>query len=313
MRSPILFLVFNRPITTDKVFSRIRLAKPPKLYIACDGPRENNTQDAIKVDEVRFICSKVDWHCEVKTLYRDYNLGCGLGVSSAINWFFKYEEEGIILEDDCLPSQSFFKFCDEMLELHRHNKNISLIAGYNKLQKWNDKKLDYFYSFLGGIWGWATWKRAWIHYDFEMSSLDKFVSNNGFVNQMGFDLGMRRQKQLIEAKHAIKNKSLDTWDYQWAFSRHAQNGLSCIPSQSLIRNIGFNDDATHTKQRIDIVVENNLNFPLRDNINISPDLEFDALLLPSHSLMKKFILFLKSFMKLAFYRFLNNRNQNFYK
>ena len=107
MRSPVLFLVFNRPVPTKQVFDRIKIVKPPRLYIACDGPRDRNHLDLSYVEQVRMICSEVDWPCDVKHLYRDTNLGCGLAVSTAIDWFFSYEEEGIILEDDCLPSDSF--------------------------------------------------------------------------------------------------------------------------------------------------------------------------------------------------------------
>ena len=287
MNSSILFLVFNRPRPTQRVFNQIKRAKPPKLYIACDGPRDGNQVDPINVENVKYICSQVDWPCDVKTLYRDNNLGCGLAVSSAIDWFFSYEEEGIILEDDCLPSNSYFRFCDEMLNLHRSNENIFLVGGYNKMQRWNNHKLDYFYSYFGGIWGWATWKRAWRFYDFKMSGLESFIESNSFVDHFGRKLGLMRQKQLVKAKTLIEAGKLDTWDYQWGFARNANRGLSCMPSVSLIQNIGFESDATHTSSVSDAVFQEELEFPLRNNFNIVVDSEFDYHLLKSQSLASR--------------------------
>ena len=178
MNTSVLFLVFNRPRPTQEVFSKIKVARPPKLYIACDGPREGIQSDVVNVRKVKDICSQVDWPCDVLTLYRDKNLGCGLAVSSAIDWFFSHEEDGIILEDDCLPSDSFFNYCEQMLDLHRDDENIFLISGYNKLQRYKNNECDCFYSWFGGIWGWATWKRAWNHYDFHMSGLDSLIQSN---------------------------------------------------------------------------------------------------------------------------------------
>jgi len=284
MQSPVLFLVFNRPIHTERVFSRIREAQPLRLYVACDGARPENHHDNLKIAEVKSIVSRVDWNCDLRTLYRDTNLGCGLAVSSAIDWFFEYEEEGIILEDDCLPSNSFFLFCDEMLNLYRNEERIALVAGYNKAQEWKSDKYDYFYSQLGAIWGWATWRRAWCYYDFQMNSLENLVSSNWFVDNLGLEVGLRRQRQLLNAKALVASQRLDTWDYQWACARHVQNGMSCMPARSLITNIGFDNEATHTKQaKQDSIVAQELSFPLRVNPAIIPDTSFDELLLPDRS------------------------------
>jgi len=279
MISAVLFLVFNRPVPTQIVFSRIKRAKPPRLYISCDGPRQNNYLDHEKIEEVKDICKAIDWPCEVKTFYRICNYGAKIAVSSALTWFFANEEEGIILEDDCLPSDSFFRFCDEMLELHRDNERIYLISGYNKQQIWKNNDYDYFYSHLGGIWGWASWKRAWSKYDAEMSNLEYMIETNMFINLMGNRLGLMRQEQLIEAKKLISMGKIDAWDYQWGYTRHANQALSCVPSRSLIRNIGFGSDATHTTGEPDKVMQQELVFPLRLNLNINPDLKYDILFL----------------------------------
>ena len=128
--TPVLFLIFNRPDTTKQVFSAIQKARPPRLYVAADGPRSENPSEATSCELVRSIALNVDWECEVKTLFRDQNLGCRLAVSQAICWFFANEPEGIILEDDCLPSQSFFWFCHELLEEFRYDKQVVAICGF---------------------------------------------------------------------------------------------------------------------------------------------------------------------------------------
>lgn len=297
MHSPILFLVFNRPTPTQKVFNRIRSAQPKKLYISCDGAREGNATDQVNVDTVKNICSQIDWPCNVKRLYRDKNLGCGLAVSSAIDWFFSFEDEGIILEDDCLPSNSFFEFCDQMLEQHRFNENIFIVSGYNAMQRWKYKHHDYFYSYFGGIWGWATWRRAWKFYDFHMHGLEDLIASNFFIDNFGHELGSKRVKQLVKAKAMLESGELDTWDYQWGFSRNSRLGLSCVPSISLIRNIGFGDNATHTKSSCSNIIEEELQFPIRVNYNIRPDPEYDYHLLQGQPLLKRVFTKIKKFFK----------------
>ncbi len=169
MRSPVLFLVFNRPDSTRKVFDAIRSARPPKLYITADGPRPDRPAEAKLCSEVRAIASAVDWPCEVKTLFRESNLGCKAGVSSGITWFFSHEDEGIILEDDVLPVPTFFNFCDEMLERYRDDARVSMISGCNLISNHFSPKQSYFFSRYNLIWGWATWRRAWQHYDVAMT------------------------------------------------------------------------------------------------------------------------------------------------
>lgn len=285
MKSPILFLVFNRPSVTERVFEEIRNARPSLLYIACDGPRPHKNGEAKLVENVQEICSKVDWPCTVRTLYRDSNLGSMLAVSSAISWFFDHEECGIILEDDCLPSQSFFQFCDEMLEKHRENHRVQLVAGYNKLQTWRHSEFDYFYSHLGAIWGWASWRRAWKNYDIGMKLLEEKIEEGFFVDLLGKKVGSIRQKQLLAAKKSILHGDIDAWDYQWGYTRHVNYGIACMPARSLIRNIGFGPDATHTTSGSDSVVEESLAFPLRENNDLTPDPDFDLRLLKSRPLL----------------------------
>ena len=281
LNTAVLFLVYNRPDSTKKIFDVIKQMKPRRLYVAADGPKEGKLGDVERVKEVRTIATAVDWPCKVKTIFRDKNLGCKKGVSSAITWFFEHEEQGIILEDDCLPNKSFFWFCEELLNLYKYNEKIYMISGFNKQGQWRIKNQDYFFSFLGGIWGWATWRRAWKHYDIEMTALEYMIKQNLFERQMGKKLGLVRKNELFNAKKRILNGIIDTWDYQWALTRHKYKGISCVPCKNLIQNIGFNENATHTKDLYldDGLISHEIDFPLKVNHNLNCDKKYDLLFL----------------------------------
>jgi len=276
LQTAVLFLVFNRPDTTEQVFKAIRQAKPPRLYVAADGPRADRVGEAEKVARVREIASAADWPCELKILFRNDNLGCKHAVSGGITWFFEQEKQGIILEDDCLPSQSFFWFCEELLDRYSENKQIMLISGYNKQQEWRNSDCDYFFSNLGGIWGWATWRRAWELYDGRMDGLELLLKSGYFKQILGRKLGKRRGRQLISAKKKNLSGIMSSWAYPWGFTRHKYNGLSCVPSHSLIANIGFGGSATHTVgYDKDLVRRVEINLPTKENQEIIPDKLYD--------------------------------------
>jgi GR25 family glycosyltransferase involved in LPS biosynthesis len=240
LTTPVLFLVFNRFDGMKKVFEEIRKAKPSQLFIAADGPRSFKEKE--KTDAVRdYIIKKIDWKCKIKTLFRDKNLGCKYAVSEAINWFFKNVEQGIILEDDCLPNQSFFKFCQELLEKYKSNEKIMQISGTN-IEVTSKIKEDYFFSKCFNIWGWATWKRAWKDYDVEMKKWPKYrikifrlMKNYTLLNKI-------KSFRLYELTY--KNR-INTWDYQWDFLCRIKNALAIIPKNNLITNLGF-IEGTHT-------------------------------------------------------------------
>jgi len=240
--APVLFLIFNRPKTTKLVFEQIKLAKPKKLFIAADGPRENKAGEKEKCEEARAIMNDIDWDCEIKTLFRHKNLGCGNAVSSAISWFFENVEEGIILEDDCLPNQDFFRFCNEMLVKFRFHKEIMEITGtslFSTQQVFG--KASYYFSEYGSIWGWATWKRAWSTYDIRMTDYPQKISSI-----------KKRISKKKDAKVWLSNfekaylGKFDTWDYQWIYNIWKNKGLCIVPNYNLISNIGFGSDSTHT-------------------------------------------------------------------
>lgn len=244
MRSAILLLVFNRPYTTLKVFETIRAARPPRLYLAADGPRQEKIGELQLCQEVRNIVTQVDWPCEVFTLFRSENLGCKKAVSQAIDWFFEHEEEGIILEDDVLPLPSFFTYCDELLVYYRDNPNIAMIGGANFVAPYLSIEDSYFFSKYSYIWGWASWRRAWQYYDADMqdwpSWKDQKLLRKLADNNILFERYWRIQFDLTY------QDKINTWDYQWMFICWKMGFLTVLPKTNLITNIGYDDNATHT-------------------------------------------------------------------
>ena len=252
LNKPILFITFNRPDITARVFEAVRTAQPKQLFITCDGPRDGNNDDIEKVTKVKKIITKIDWPCETMTLFREKNLGCEKAVSSAIDWFFKHVEQGIILEDDCLPSPSFFSYCEELLKYYDNDERIMHISGDN-FQRGKRRSADsYYFSVYPHVWGWATWRRAWKKFDFSMSSwpdfhktrqLDKIFSKKSAVNYW---------KNILQMTY---NNQMNSWAFRWAFSCWNNNGLSIIPNTNLISNIGFDKEGTHTRSQNNILAD----------------------------------------------------------
>ncbi|MEY2885027.1 MAG: hypothetical protein RL490_2751 [Pseudomonadota bacterium] len=244
MDSPVLFLVFNRPDTTARVFESIRQAQPPRLYVAADGPRASRVGEAARCAQVRALATAVDWPCEIRTLFRDENLGCKCAVSGAIDWFFANEPEGIILEDDILPDPSFFRYCDELLARYRDDTTVSMISGCNLIGDRHGADSSYMLSHYMHIWGWASWRRAWTHYDVDMTGWADPAAKNKLAALLG------NRPRAIAYWTGIFDQmaagAIDTWDYQWVFAAWMHDMVATIPAQSLIGNIGFGADATHT-------------------------------------------------------------------
>jgi hypothetical protein len=246
LNTAVLFLIFNRLDVTKQVFQAIRQAKPPRLYLAADGARKNTEGEAEKVIAVReYVLQNVDWDCEVKTLFRDKNLGCKYAVSGAIDWFFEQEEMGVILEDDCLPNQSFFWFCEELLERYKDDLRVGQVSGFNYNLQYASLKYDYFFSRYPMIWGWASWRNRWDKYTVTLEGFDEIKGNNQF--SLMFDKAENRKRWGDFYK--VKKNLIDTWDFQWAFTLYKNNQLTIIPKNNFIMNLGFGKDSTHTKGR----------------------------------------------------------------
>jgi hypothetical protein len=242
--TPVLFLIYKRPEQTRAVFNAIREIKPQQLFVAADGPKANAT-DADLCRQVRSIATNVDWPCEVHTLFRDTNMGSGPAVSEAITWFFDHVEQGIILEDDCLPDESFFNFCDILLNKHARSTEIMAISGTNLLREgWKPQKQSYFFGH-GGVWGWATWKRAWSLYDYDMATWASEENKDDTRRAMHNDHWFEYYYGMFEGAY---RKELDAWDLQWFHCILNNKGLSINPSVNLVRNIGFGPGATHTTE-----------------------------------------------------------------
>ncbi len=243
MSVPVLFIIFNRPDTTRKVFDQIRNAKPSSLFIAGDGPR--NESETVIVKETREIVSEIDWNCEVEVLFREKNLGCKNAVSSAIDWFFGKNEMGIILEDDCVPQASFFKYCEKLLIKYKDEEKIMQISGFNPVNKLNVHD-SYYFSKFGPIWGWASWSRAWKHNDLNMTTWVNIKRDKLYKK---FCDSYLEERWRINVFDKVYSNKINTWDYQWVFSKLIRNGLSIVPKENLITNIGFAENATHTNSK----------------------------------------------------------------
>jgi hypothetical protein len=233
--APVLLIIFNRPEMVVNLVNQIREAKPAKLYISSDGPRPDRPEEYELCYENRNIANQIDWDCEVKTLFHDQNLGTRYALIGAIDWFFEHEEEGIILEEDCLPNQSFFRFCTYLLEHYRHDPRVMHIGGVN--QQFGNKigKASYYFSNFPSIWGWAGWRRVWRKYDVQMKLLPEFKKQNMLSNIF---------KDPVVVDHVYKdlwrtyeNKNM-TWDHQLGFSIIINNGLCIVPNVNLVSNIG---------------------------------------------------------------------------
>jgi hypothetical protein len=242
-RSPVLFLIFNRPENTRRVFGAIRAARPKQLYIAADGPRKDIPGEEQQCNQTRQIIDQIDWDCELKTLFRTENTGCKWGVSEAINWFFAQEEEGIILEDDCLPANSFFRFCDELLDRYRNDPDIRHITGcnlqFNKI--WGGA--SYYFSNRVHVWGWATWKRAWTDYDITLAQYSADEVMQAMKNIYNDDLVAEAWTRIFIDQKAGK---VNSWAYPLDFANFLNKGLVIIPNENLVSNIGFAAGATNT-------------------------------------------------------------------
>ena len=242
LTTPVAFIIFNRPDTTEQVFAEIAKARPTKLLVIADGARANKVGEAEKVVATRAVIERVNWDCEVLTNYAEVNLGCKLRVSSGIDWVFNQVEEAIILEDDCLPDSSFFRFCQEMLERYRADQRIAIISGTN-LSNELDTTDSYYFSRYPHIWGWASWRRVWEKYDVGMESLSSLIESKSF--QSSFEK-KAEWKHWVEAFTAVREGKVDTWDAQVMFLAFTNSMLSIFPTKNMISNLGFRPDATHT-------------------------------------------------------------------
>lgn len=286
--TPILLIFFNRPDTFEKVFAEVRKAKPHTLILAQDGPR--NEQDKIGIYECRRIAENVDWECNVIKDYSEVNLGCGVRPQSAITNALNKFERVIILEDDCIPSPSFFPYCEELLEKYKDDDRIAYISGLNHFEEWDCGDADYFFTKTGAIWGWATWRRAWSkYYDYYVENAKNEynlkILKGQFKDKTAFESRLKEYKKVHASKES--GEKLSYWDIQWGYVKYSQNMLVIVPKKNLICNIGIGLASTHAKQlkaaryvkyhNFVFIPTYDLDFPLKHPNICIPDVEYDNL------------------------------------
>jgi len=282
--TPVLLVVFNRPDTTQQVFNAIRQAKPKHLFVAADGPRLNRSGETEKCEVVRAIVQQVDWECDVKTFFQKENLGCGIAPYKAIRWFFEHVEMGILLEDDVVPNKSFFPYCEELLQKYRYDTRISMIGGFNFFDKEKKSNTYYFSKYVLTSGAFASWRRAWIDYDFGISKW-KQLRETDFIHR-AYPMKHQAKYYANVFDHALQGKRNDAWDYQWSFFNLINDYKCILPCCNLVKNIGFGDDATHTISFTDDIAKLFLNlpdgeieFPLKHPISYYNDIIRDRLFL----------------------------------
>ena len=240
LRAPVALFAFNRPETTARVFEAVRAARPPRLFLICDGPRADREAEAERCAEVRHVLEGVDWPCAVERNYADANLGCRARISSGIAWVFSRTEEAIFLEDDTLPDASFFPYCDELLERFARDDRVMMVCGYNALSH-RPRGSSYWFSAHPRIWGWASWRRAWAGYDVTMAAWPAAKATPAWTTRSPLE-----QRLWEQAFDAVKAGAIDTWDAQVSLHTWTTGRLCVIPATNLVANLGFGPSATNT-------------------------------------------------------------------
>jgi len=244
LATPVALFVFNRPDTTRRVFDAIARIEPRRLLLVADGPRPARAGEAEICRQVREIVSRVDWPCEVGTNFSQHNLGCQERMISGLDWVFSLVEDAIVLEDDCLPDPSFFPFCQELLERYRGDSRIAYISGVNLVGKHLHTADSYFFSEIGGIWGWATWRAEWQRYDRNLTDWPRLKHENALSEIFRDPKAVAFLTRIFDAMHAKTGPN--TWDYQWLYTCLKNHSLTAVSSVNLVGNIGFGPEATHT-------------------------------------------------------------------
>jgi len=243
--TPLLLIAWRRPHTLRQVIDAIRPIAPTRLFVACDGPNPEHPCEAEKVAATRAVIEQeIDWPCQIERLYSDVNQGCRLGVSRAITWFFEQVEEGIILEDDCVPHPDFFSYCTTLLERYRHDTRVWCISGNNfQNGQWRGDG-SYYFSHYMHCWGWASWRRCWQHYDADLSQWPA-LRDSGLLDTI-FEDPLERNYWTRIWQRLVDEGKPDTWCYRWVASILANGGLTASPNRNLVSNVGFGEDSTHT-------------------------------------------------------------------
>lgn len=275
MKTPVVLIIFNRPDQTEKVFEVIRQAKPPKLLVIADGSRAERPGEAQKCAAARAVIDRVDWDCEVFKNYSDVNLGCDPRISSGLNWVFETVEEAIILEDDCVPDPTFFRYCEELLERYRHDARVMNISGQNVLFGRHQTEYSYYFSRYTLCWGWASWRRAWQYFDIDVKLWPEIRDQNLIKNVLVDPYAVKVWERTVQL---LYDGYLTGWDFKWMFACWLQNGFCILPNGNLVTNIGHGSEATHTndeKSPYNNMLVEAMSFPLKHPPFVIRNLEAD--------------------------------------
>ena len=275
LSTPVVFVIFNRPSTAERVFEAIAKARPPKLFVVADGPRQDNPQDAAGCRASRGIIDLVDWDCDVVTDFAPDNMGLTLRFPTGLAKVFEHEEQAIILEDDCLPHPQFFRFCEELLERFRNDERVAQITGSNLQRGRNRTRDSYYFSRFTHIGGWATWRRAWQTYDVQLSSwID--VRETPWLHDVVGDARQERYWRRIFDR--VVTGKQDGWDYQWTYACWRARALAAVPNVNLVSNIGYGRESSHTRLRSPLanIPMTAIDFPLRHPYAVAPNAAADA-------------------------------------
>lgn len=274
---PLLVIAFNRPDHLRVLLARLAEIKPTQLFVAIDGPRPNKPEEALKVAQCQQLVNDIGWDCDVTTNFQDANLGCGLGVSSAITWFFTHVDRGIILEDDIIPHQSFFPYATDLLDRYESDQSVFAISGCNFVppEHQSNARESFRFSQVPHIWGWATWKDRWDTYSLDISGWRKDLPVRTLWNKSGGDLpSMVYWASTFEL---LARKEVDTWDGQLVYRAMINNALTATSNLNLIENIGFDAEATHTVvDRGELREVEEMQFPLQAPAKVELDKKADA-------------------------------------
>lgn len=248
---PILLTVYRRVDTTEKTLNAIRQVRPRQLFVIADGAR--NAEEKIKCDAARAVVDQIDWECEVKKNFSEVNMNCGPRIASGLEWVFGQVDRAIILEDDCLPDESFFYYCQELLEKYKDNPKIMQIAGLNTQQ--GNKKFNcpdsYYFSQVAQTWGWATWQRAFNTYEFFLESWEEIRKTDKLKKILPNYAVREYWSNLFDNIKDNKKARDGTWDVQWFYNVLMHEGLVIAPKKNLITNIGFGEGAGSTVNVLD--------------------------------------------------------------
>lgn len=242
MNIPLLILVYNRPSETEILINNLKKIKPKKIFISADGPK-NASLDIKRNKEVKNILKKINWTKDIQLNYLKKNYGCKESVSKAIGWFFSKVKMGIILEDDCIPNKDFFLFTKEILVKYKNNNKIFMVSGNNFLKKKIKINDSYYFSKYNHCWGWASWARAWKNYDKNLTSWNNFKKSKLWKNKFNNEYEKTYWEKIFDLCY---KKKINSWAYPWLYSIWKKNGLCIIPKVNLVKNIGFNLNASNT-------------------------------------------------------------------